>query len=64
MNLDAILRRAADFQRLTDPKDVLSRLVDQVRQESELSEDELDHVAAAAAQPPEMPDFEKGEKEK
>lgn len=64
MNLDVILRRAADFQRLTDPKDALSRLVDQVRQESELSEDELDHVAAAAAQPPEMPDFEKGEKEK
>lgn len=64
MNLDVILRRAADFQRLTDPKDALSRLVDQVRQESELSENELDHVAAAAAQPPEMPDFEKGEKEK
>lgn len=63
MNLDAILRRAADFQRLTDPEDALSRLVSQVQQETELSEDELDYVAAAA-QPPERPDFGKGVKKK
>lgn len=64
MNLDAILRRAADFQRLTDPEDALSRLASQVQQETELSEDELDYVAAAAAQPPERPDFGKDVKKK
>lgn len=48
MNLDLILRRAADFQKMTDPDDALSRLVDQVLEETELSEDDLDFVAAAA----------------
>lgn len=48
MNFDLILRRAADFQKMTDPDDALSRLVDQVLEETELSEDDLDFVAAAA----------------
>lgn len=48
MNLDLILRRAADFQKMTDPDDALSRLVDQVLEETELSEDDLDFIAAAA----------------
>lgn len=53
MNLDLILRRAADFQKMTDPDDALSRLVDQVLEETELSEDDLDFVAAAAQPLPE-----------
>lgn len=48
MNLDLILRRAADFQKMTDPDDALSRLVDQVLEETELTEDDLDFIAAAA----------------
>lgn len=48
MNPDLILRRAADFQKLADPDDALSRLVGQVLEETELSEDDLDFVAAAA----------------
>ena len=48
MNLDLILRRAADFQKMTDPDDALSRLVDQVLEETELTEDDLDCIAAAA----------------
>ena len=48
MNPDLILRRAAEFQKMTDPDDALSRLVNRVLEETELSEEELDFVAAAA----------------
>lgn len=49
MEPDLILRRAADFQKMTDPDDALSRLVNRVLEEAELSEEELDFVAAARA---------------
>lgn len=48
MEPDLILRRAAEFQKMTDPDDALSRLVNRVLEETELSEEELDFVAAAA----------------
>lgn len=51
MEPDLILRRAADLRKLTDPDDALSRLVNRVLEETELSEDELDFVAAARAVP-------------
>lgn len=46
-NLDLILRRAADFQKLTDPHDALSRMVRETTEEGELFEDQLDYIAAA-----------------
>lgn len=46
-NIDLLLRRAADFQKMTDPEDDLSRMVRAVTEECELSLDQLNYVAAA-----------------
>ena len=46
-NIDLLLRRAAGFQKMTDPDDDLSRMVRAVTEECELSLDELNFVAAA-----------------
>lgn len=63
MNLDSVLRRAADFQKLTNPDDELSKLVQQVLEKTELSEEDLDYVAAAAAEPTENYGAERDKKE-
>ena len=46
-NIDLLLRRAADFQKMADPDDDLSRMVRSVTEECELSLDQLNYVAAA-----------------
>ena len=46
-NIDLLLRRAADFQKMADPDDNLSRMVRAVTEECELSLDQLNYVAAA-----------------
>lgn len=51
-NIDLLLRRAADFQKMTDPDDDLSRMVRSVTEECELSLDQLNYVAAARQEVP------------
>lgn len=55
-NIDLLLRRAADFQKMTDPDDDLSRMVRAVTEECELSLDELNFVAAARQEVPALHD--------
>ena len=55
-NIDLLLRRAADFQKMTDPDDDLSRMVRSVTEECELSLDQLNYVAAAKQELPALYD--------
>lgn len=46
-DVDRMLKRAADFQKLVNPDDVLSAMIREVSDEMELDESALDQVAAA-----------------
>ena len=59
-NIDLLLRRAADFQKMTDQDDDLSRMVRAVTEECELSLDQLNYVAAARQGGPAL--YDNGEK--
>ena len=62
-NLDLLLRRAADYQKLTDPNDALSRMVRDVTEEGELFENQLDNIAAARNSHLLSPDTDRFDKE-
>lgn len=46
-DVDRMLKRAADFQKLVNPDDALSAMIREVSDEMELDESALDQVAAA-----------------
>lgn len=46
-DVDRMLKRAADFQKLVNPDDTLSAMIREVSDEIELDESALDQVAAA-----------------
>lgn len=47
VDVDRMLKRAADFQKLVNPDDTLSAMIREVSDEIELDESALDQVAAA-----------------
>lgn len=47
VDVDRMLKRAADFQKLVNPDDTLSAMIREVSDEIELDEPALDQVAAA-----------------
>lgn len=47
IDVDRMLKRAADFQKLVNPDDALSAMIREVSDEIELDESALDQVAAA-----------------
>lgn len=47
VDVDRMLKRAADFQKLVNPDDTLSAMIREVSEEIELDESALDQVAAA-----------------
>lgn len=55
VDVDKMLRRAADCEQLASPGDRLSELVNLTHSKSELSEGALDQVAAAVKQVGENP---------
>ena len=46
-DVDRMLKRAADFQKMVNPDDTLSAMIREVSDEIELDESALDQVAAA-----------------
>ena len=48
VDVDRMLKRAADFQKLANPDDALSAMIREFSDEMELDESALDQVAAAA----------------
>lgn len=48
VDVDRMLKRAADFQKLVNPDDALSAMIRELSDEMELDESDLDQVAAAA----------------
>ena len=47
VDVDRMLKRAANFQKLVNPDDTLSAMIREVSDEIELDESALDQVAAA-----------------
>lgn len=47
VDVDRMLKRAADFQKLVNPDDTLSAMIREVSDKIELDESALDQVAAA-----------------
>lgn len=47
VDVDRMLKRAADFQKMVNPDDTLSAMIREVSDEIELDESALDQVAAA-----------------
>lgn len=47
VDVDRMLKRAADLQKLVNPDDTLSAMIREVSEEIELDESALDQVAAA-----------------
>ena len=47
VDVDRMLKRAADFQKLVNPDDTLSAMIREASDEIELDESALDQVAAA-----------------
>ena len=48
VDVDRMLKRAADFQKLVNPDDALSAMIREFSDEMELDESALDQIAAAA----------------
>lgn len=62
IDVEQMLKRAADFQKLTDPDDALSAMIQEISADMELDESALDQIAAAAHsswQPPQISDCRK-----